>query len=58
MKRAALLLLSCFALIASRTAIAAEPAGVPAIPTFTRDVAPILYNSCVGCHRPGEVAPM
>jgi hypothetical protein len=27
-------------------------------PTFTKDVAPILYNSCVGCHRPGEVAPM
>ena len=27
-------------------------------PTFTKDVAPILYNSCVGCHRAGEVAPM
>ena len=27
-------------------------------PTFTKDVAPILYNSCVTCHRPGEVAPM
>lgn len=26
--------------------------------TFTRDVAPILYKSCVGCHRAGEVAPM
>jgi mono/diheme cytochrome c family protein len=29
-----------------------------ATPTFTKDVAPILYASCVGCHRPGEVAPM
>src|SRR5262245_45714615 len=29
-----------------------------ATPTFTKDVAPILFNSCVGCHRPGEVAPM
>src|SRR5437762_1023975 len=58
MKRAALLLLSCFALIAGRSATAAGPAGVPAVPTFARDVAPILYNSCVGCHRPGEVAPM
>ena len=26
-------------------------------PTFTRDVAPILYQNCVLCHRPGEVAP-
>lgn len=27
-------------------------------PTFSRDVAPILYQNCVACHRPGEVAPM
>ena len=26
--------------------------------TFTRDVAPILYENCVSCHRPGELAPM
>lgn len=26
--------------------------------TFTKDVAPILYQNCVSCHRPGEVAPM
>ena len=26
--------------------------------TFTKDVAPILYNSCAECHRPGEIAPM
>src|SRR5436309_11201912 len=26
--------------------------------TFTKDVAPILFNRCVECHRPGEVAPM
>src|SRR6188508_3179747 len=29
-----------------------------AAPTFSRDVAPIFYDKCVGCHRPGEVAPM
>jgi hypothetical protein len=28
-----------------------------AAPTFNKDVAPILYNNCVTCHRPGEVAP-
>ena len=26
-------------------------------PTFTRDVAPILYQHCAVCHHPGEVAP-
>ena len=26
--------------------------------TFTNDVAPILFDNCVSCHRPGEVAPM
>jgi len=28
------------------------------IPTFSKDVAPIFYKSCTGCHRPGEIAPM
>jgi hypothetical protein len=27
-------------------------------PTFTRDVAPIMFTKCASCHRPGEVAPM
>ena len=27
-------------------------------PTFTKDVAPILYKNCTQCHRPGEIAPM
>ncbi len=26
--------------------------------TFTKDVAPILFKSCVECHRAGEIAPM
>lgn len=26
--------------------------------TFTRDVAPIFFNNCTECHRPGEAAPM
>lgn len=25
--------------------------------TFSRDIAPIIYNKCTSCHRPGEVAP-
>jgi hypothetical protein len=27
-------------------------------PTFSKDVAPILYQRCVECHRAGEPAPM
>lgn len=39
--------------------VAALPAGTADDPpTFAKDVAPILYEKCVGCHRPGEVAPM
>src|SRR5580704_1900451 len=26
--------------------------------TFAKDVAPILYEKCAECHRPGEIAPM
>jgi mono/diheme cytochrome c family protein len=28
-----------------------------AVPTFNQDIAPILYQNCATCHRPGEVAP-
>ena len=28
-----------------------------AVPTYNKDIAPILYQNCAGCHRPGEVAP-
>ena len=26
--------------------------------TFTKDVAPILYQHCASCHRPNDIAPM
>jgi hypothetical protein len=35
---------------------AAVPEG--SVPTFNRDVAPILQDHCQSCHRAGEVAPM
>ena len=28
------------------------------VPTFAKDVAPLLYKNCTSCHRPGEIAPM
>ncbi len=40
----------------SLAAFAASSA--PEKPTFSKDVAPIIFNRCVGCHRPGEAAPM
>jgi hypothetical protein len=40
-----------------RTA-APPPAPPAATPTFSKDIAPIVYNHCAQCHRPGEVAPM
>lgn len=33
-------------------------AATSTIPTYNRDVAPILRNNSEGCHRPGEAAPM
>jgi hypothetical protein len=30
----------------------------PAAPTYSKDIAPILYANCTTCHRPGEIAPM
>lgn len=39
-------------------AVAPARAQEPASPvTFTAHVAPILYEHCVSCHRPGDVAP-
>jgi len=41
--------------------VSAQDTRVPptqSAPTFSKDVAPILYSKCVTCHRPGEVAPM
>jgi hypothetical protein len=36
---------------------AAAPAAAKRTPTFTQDVAPIMFASCARCHRTGEVAP-
>ena len=33
-------------------------AQAPQVPTFSKEVAPILYKNCTNCHRPGQIAPM
>jgi len=37
--------------------LAVAVAAHAATPTFNKDIAPILYQNCATCHRPGEVAP-
>lgn len=39
------------------SAVAAAAGNIPANVTFTEHVAPILFQNCARCHRPGEVAP-
>ena len=38
--------------------VAAGAEAAEGVPTFSADVAPILYESCVACHRPNHLAPM
>jgi hypothetical protein len=49
-------LLFCFVL--SHGASSHASGEKPAALTFNKDVAPIFYKNCVGCHRQGEIAPM
>jgi hypothetical protein len=44
--------------VASLSVLASDAAAQGAAPTFTKDVAPILYKHCTTCHRAGEIAPM
>jgi hypothetical protein len=46
------------AVLTGMTANARQQTAPSAIPTFSRDVAPILYKNCASCHRPGEIGPM
>jgi hypothetical protein len=45
-------------LVVPGTASAQQTAAAGPVPTFSKDVAPIVYRSCVNCHRPGQIAPM
>lgn len=45
-------------MVASIRIGAQSPAGPTLSPTYSRDVAPILFKNCTACHRPGEIGPM
>jgi mono/diheme cytochrome c family protein len=44
-------------LILCAAAVSARGADPPAPLTFTRDIAPLVYLHCAGCHAPGGVGP-
>ena len=56
-KRTAFLISAGLLAIAAGAPITAQRPAAPA-PTFSKDVAPILYKQCVSCHRPGEIGRM
>ena len=55
--RRTLIVRSLLAAGAALVVTAAIPAAAQS-PTFAKDVAPILYEKCVECHRPSAMAPM
>jgi hypothetical protein len=57
MNRPALAVL-CWSVLAAGVAAPAAAQSAAASPTFSKDVAPILYRSCASCHRSGGIAPM
>ncbi len=49
---------ACAALLVLSVAGIANAEAAEGTPTFAKDVAPILYENCVSCHRPNHLAPM
>jgi hypothetical protein len=54
MRRFVVASVAVFSIAVAPRAQSPTPPGV----TFTKDVAPILQQSCQNCHRPGSIAPM
>ena len=48
----------CLAGLAAVTVGLTSVPALAATPTFSKDVAPIIFNKCAECHRPGSMAPM
>ena len=49
---------ACAALLVVSVAGVASAGAAEGTPTFAKDIAPILYENCVACHRPNHLAPM
>jgi len=44
--------------LVAAAAATAQAQGAPAVPTFSKDVAPIFQAKCQACHQPESIAPM
>lgn len=49
---------SIYTAVIATLGVAATASAQSPAPTYSKDVAPILYKNCTSCHRPGEIAPM
>jgi mono/diheme cytochrome c family protein len=58
MKRFPGVLIASLAVVGAAAILNRTNASDKAAPTFAKDVAPIIFNKCATCHRPGEAVPM
>ncbi|HXD75890.1 MAG TPA: hypothetical protein VN628_19225, partial [Vicinamibacterales bacterium] len=58
MTRRVLMAVAAAAVLGASLPVVRAQSGDAAAPTYSRDVAPILYKNCTSCHRPGEIGPM
>ena len=58
MKRFLGVLIASLAVVGAAATLNRTNASDKAAPTFAKDVAPIIFNKCATCHRPGEAVPM
>ena len=58
MRVSTMLVGTCAALLVLGGAGIASVEAAEGTPTFAKDIAPILYENCVACHRPNHLAPM
>ena len=49
--------IGAMAIMAAGAAMSSRDAAKKAPVTFNKDIAPVVYQNCATCHRPGEVAP-
>jgi mono/diheme cytochrome c family protein len=46
-----------FAAVLSLVALTATISAADPVPTFNKDIAPVVFERCSGCHRPGQGGP-
>lgn len=55
--KAAFRILTALVALICSVAQAVSAGGPPPKPTFTEHIAPIIFENCSSCHRPGEIGP-